>query len=211
MPDAEIFLAEHFDDAEQQQRAATVGVWVFLATEIIFFGGLFLAYIVYRVSYPKPFAVGSQHSAVLLGTINTAVLLTSSLTVALAVRAVQINGTKALIRNLILTIILGVAFLVIKGLEYHGHISEHLFPGPFFRKDLARPVELFFWLYFVMTGLHALHVFVGICLLSVIAVLASKRRFSAKYYNPIEVSGLYWHFVDIVWVFLYPLFYLIRH
>lgn len=210
MRESEAILSEQFDDLEQQAEASTVGMWTFLATEVLFFGGLFLAYTIYRILYPNEFAIGSHHGNVMLGTINTFVLLTSSLTVALAVRAAQVDANRSLVRLLGGTILLGVIFLVLKGVEYHEHISDHLLPGSGFRKDLPPKVELFFWLYFVMTGLHAIHVLVGIGVLAVMALLAWKRRFSSRYYNPIEVSGLYWHFVDIVWVFLYPLLYLIH-
>jgi cytochrome c oxidase subunit III len=206
----EEILAEQFDDLAQQQQASAIGMWTFLATEVLFFGGLFTAYIVYRAAYPQAFAEGSHHANVLLGTINTAILLTSSLTMAFAVHAAQQGDNRRIMRNLACTIALGLAFLAVKGIEYHQHISEHLFPGPSWRKDLSIQVELFYWLYWVMTALHALHVLVGTGLLSVIAGLAYKRRFSDHYYTPVEISGLYWHFVDIVWVFLYPLFYLIH-
>jgi cytochrome c oxidase subunit 3 len=210
MPDAELVLAEQFDDLEQQEEASRVGMWVFLATEVLFFGGLFLAYIVYRQTYPHQFAIGIKHGELLLGTINTAILLTSSFTMALAVHAAQKGENEWVVRFLLCTILMGLTFLAVKGVEYSKHFSEHLFPGSLFRADLPHQVELFFWLYFVMTGLHALHVLIGIGLLSVIAVLAVRRKFSENYFNRVEVSGLYWHFVDIVWVFLYPLFYLIH-
>jgi cytochrome c oxidase subunit 3 len=209
MRDHRIILAEQFDDLDQQETAATTGMWVFLATELVFFGGLFLAYIVFRTTYPHAFAVGSAHSDVMLGTLNTAILLTSSFTMALAVKCVEIGDFRKTAFLLAATIAFGFVFLGVKGFEYDKHIHEHLFPGDF-RKDLGKPVELFFWLYFVMTGLHAVHVFIGICVLSVIALLARGGRFSAQYHTPVKISGLYWHFVDVVWVFLYPLFYLVH-
>jgi cytochrome c oxidase subunit 3 len=210
MPDRATILAPQFDTPAQQEEAATTGMWVFIATEVLFFGGLFLAYTVCRTTYPREFAIGSHYSALLLGTINTAILLTSSLSMAFAVSAAQRGDSKWLVRYLVCTIVLGLAFLGLKGLEYSEHISEHLVPGAGFRKDLLHPVQLFFWLYFVMTGLHALHVLIGITVLSFMTFLASRRTFSKDYYTPIEITGLYWHFVDIVWVFLYPLFYLIH-
>lgn len=210
MPHSEAILAEQFDDAEQQEASSRLGMWVFLATEVLFFGGLFVAYTVYRTTYPEAFGTGSHHSNVLLGTLNTGILLTSSLTVALAVHAAQTSRIKSLVWLLFSSALLGLVFLAIKGFEYSEHISEHLLPGPLFREDLSQNVELFFWLYFVMTGLHAAHVIIGIGLLIAMAVLATRKRFSSRYYNPVEVTGLYWHFVDIVWVFLYPMFYLIH-
>jgi cytochrome c oxidase subunit 3 len=209
MRDQQTILADQFDDLEQQETAATTGMWVFVATEVLFFGGLFLAYVVFRTTYPRAFAVGSSHTDVLFGTINTAILLTSSFTMALAVKFAGIGDARRIALLLAATITMGVIFLGFKAIEYNKHIHEHLFPGDF-RNDLGKPVELFFWLYFVMTGLHAIHVFIGICVLTVIALLAIGGRFSAEYHTPVKIAGLYWHFVDVVWVFLYPLFYLIH-
>jgi cytochrome c oxidase subunit 3 len=209
MPDPNAFVAEQFDDFEQQEHASISGMWVFLATEMLFFGGLFLAYLVLRTTHPRAFAIGSAHSDLLLGTLNTAILLTSSFTMVLAVHYAEAGLPKRIAPFLLVTILLGLVFLGLKGLEYHEHISDHLFPGDF-RKDLPKPVELFFWLYFVMTGLHAVHVIIGVVLLSVMTFLAWRGRFSRSHCTPVKVSGLYWHFVDVVWIFLYPLFYLIH-
>jgi cytochrome c oxidase subunit 3 len=208
MPEAQI-LAEQFDDLEQQEETATVGMWTFLATEVLFFGGLFMAYVVYRTTYPHAFAVGSHHDNLLLGSMNTAVLLTSSLTMALGVHAAQEGRRKRLIVFLGITLVFGLAFLALKGLEYSEHVSEGLFPGRNFKAGLPHGTEMFFVLYFLMTGLHAVHMIVGCAVLVVMLCLARKGRFSARYYTPIEITGLYWHIVDIVWVFLYPMFYLI--
>jgi cytochrome c oxidase subunit 3 len=203
-------LEEQFDDPVQQHEAATLGMWTFLATEILFFGGLFLGYITYRTIYPDAFAEASRHTLVLFGTLNTAILLTSSLTMALAVRAAQEGKPKSVIRFLLLTIFLGLCFLAVKGLEYHEDIQEHLWPGPHFKAGLPAQAQMFWFLYWAMTGLHAIHVTVGLGLLSVIAWLAHRGRFSSAYFTPVDISGLYWHFVDIVWIFLYPLLYLIH-
>ena len=203
-------VAEQFDDMPQQRQASILGMWTFLATEILFFGGMFLGYTVYRHAYPEAFAAASRHTIVLFGTLNTAILLTSSLTVALAVRAVQLNQNKAVVRFLLVTVLLGFCFLGVKGLEYRDDIHEHLWPGPHFRADLPHQAQIFWFLYWAMTGLHALHVTIGIGLLAVIAWMASHRKFSSDYYNPVEISALYWHFVDIVWIYLYPLLYLIK-
>jgi cytochrome c oxidase subunit 3 len=210
MAETQSALAEQFDDLSQQEHAATLGMWTFLATEILFFGGMFMAYIAYRNAYPLAFAQASHHTIVLYGTVNTAILLTSSLTMALAVHAAQEGHTKSLVRFLLLTVFLACCFLGVKVLEYDKDLTEYLWPGPHFRKELPPQAEIFWFLYWAMTGLHALHVTIGIGLLSVIAWLARRGRFSATYYNPVDVSALYWHFVDIVWIFLYPLLYLIN-
>jgi cytochrome c oxidase subunit 3 len=210
MPDARTALQEHFEQMPQQQHAATLGMWTFLATEVLFFGAMFMAYIVYRHAYPHAFAEASHHTIVLYGTINTAILLTSSLTMVFAVHAAKENNLKRLFRYLVITIALGIVFLGVKGLEYHADIKEQLWPGPDFRPDLSREAQIFWFLYWVMTGTHALHVTVGIGVLSVMAWMAARRKFSAAYHTPVEMTGLYWHFVDIVWIYLYPLLYLIH-
>jgi cytochrome c oxidase subunit 3 len=211
MNKAPAWLQKQFDTPKQQQEAARLGMWAFLATEIMFFGGLFVGYIVYRHAFPHAFADASRRTNVLYGTINTAILLTSSLTMALAVHAAEIGAKKWIVRNIVLTILLAMAFLGIKALEYTEDVREHLFPGPAFALHKTGE-ELFFYFYWAMTGLHALHVLIGIGLLSTIAVMASRGKFSADYHNPVEVSGLYWHFVDIVWIYLFPILYLInRH
>jgi cytochrome c oxidase subunit 3 len=209
MADTQIALAEQFDDAAQQKEAATFGMWTFLATEILFFGGLFMSYIVYRTFYAEAFRAAGHHTIVLYGTINTAILLTSSLTVALAVHAAHQGNAKWILRYLLLTVFLGCCFLGVKAVEYYDDVSQHLVPGPHFKTGLPAQGQIFWFLYWAMTGLHGLHVLVGVGLLSVIAGMAWRRKFSERYYNPVEISALYWHFVDIVWIFLYPLFYLI--
>ena len=212
MPEESSTLAPQFADADQQAEASHLGMWTFLATEVLFFGGLFMAYILYRHLYPDAFAIGSRHTDLLYGTLNTAILLTSSLTMALAVHAARESQTKSIVRYLVLTIVFAVGFLVVKGFEYHEDFVDHLVPGPNFNAALPPRAGMFFWLYWAMTGLHAIHVTVGVGLLSVITILARRGRFSGRYYTPVEVSGLYWHFVDLVWIFLYPLLYLIdRH
>src|SRR5437660_8235846 len=179
MSDAISALAEQFEDLEQQKEASTQGMWTFLATEVLFFGGLFLGYIVYRHLYPTAFAQGSRHTLLAFGTINTAVLLTSSLTMALAVHAVQENRLRRTAAFLIATVVLGCAFLAVKGFEYRADLEEHLWPGSHFTTALPRQSQIFWLLYWMMTGLHAMHVTVGIILLSIIAWLAHRARFSA--------------------------------
>jgi cytochrome c oxidase subunit 3 len=207
-------LAHHFDDLAQQREAATLGMWMFLVTEILFFGGIFAAYAVYRNWYPDAFAAGSHELDVTLGTINTAVLITSSLTMALAVHAAQLGQRRLLLMFLAATTILGAVFLGIKGVEYYHKFVEHHVPGPgfVFEGPHAGNVEIFFSLYFVMTGLHALHMIIGIGIMSVMMWFSWRGDITPEYYSPIEISGLYWHFVDIVWIFLFPLLYLLgRH
>jgi cytochrome c oxidase subunit 3 len=207
-------LAHHFDTIEQQREAASLGMWVFLVTEIMFFGGMFTAYVVYRAAYPGAFAQGSSHLNLLLGGINTAVLIGSSLTMALAVYGSQVGNRKMLVGFLLFTIVLGSVFLGIKAVEYHHKFEERLVPGHSFSLPGPKPqnAQLFFSLYFAMTGMHALHMIIGIGLLTFLVVQASRGRFSPEYHSPVEMTGLYWHFVDIVWIFLFPLLYLIdRH
>jgi cytochrome c oxidase subunit 3 len=210
---AEHVLAEQFDDIEQQREAATLGMWIFLATEVLFFGGLFLAYTVYRYLYPEAFAAASRHTEIVLGGLNTAVLLCSSTLMALAVRAARSERRKELSRILLGVAAFGTFFMAIKAFEYYKDYSEHLFPGGSFQWHEANPelAELFFWLYYAMTGLHAIHVTIGIFLMLIFSVLASRKYFADGNYMPVEIAGLYWHFVDIVWVFLFPLLYLAGH
>jgi cytochrome c oxidase subunit 3 len=204
-------VAHQFEDAAQQKEAATLGMWTFLITEVLFFGGLFVAYIVFRTAFPAAFAHASHELDVMMGAINTAVLLTSSLTMAFAVHAAQEGNSRKSLRFLIVTGVLGVVFLGIKAFEYAHKFEHNLFPGASFVWHEAEPdhAQLYFVLYFMMTGVHAAHMIVGILLLGVIAWMTAKGRFSAGYHSPVENFGLYWHFVDIVWIFLYPLLYLI--
>jgi cytochrome c oxidase subunit 3 len=202
-------LQHHFHSMGQQLEASILGMWIFLVTEIMFFGGLFMAYIVYRTAYPDAWAAGSNHLDVYLGGANTLVLICSSVTMALAVRSAQVGSRRGQIVNLILTILFGTAFLVVKYFEYAEKFEHHLVPGPNFDPALPAQQQIFFALYFIMTGIHAAHMVVGIGLMLIILTMAWKGRFTPDYYGPIEVSGLYWHFVDIVWIFLFPLLYLL--
>jgi cytochrome c oxidase subunit III len=207
-------LKHHFADLEQQREAATLGMWVFLATEVLFFGGLFAAYLIYRVWYPTTFGEASRNLHLTFGSINTVVLITSSLTMALAAQASAIGRRRSLILLLLATMALGATFLVIKGFEYHHKWVEHLVPGPYFRFDGPDPIhaQIFFSLYFALTGLHALHMVVGLGVLTVILIMAARGRFTREWNTPVEIGGLYWHFVDVIWIFLFPLLYLIdRH
>jgi cytochrome c oxidase subunit 3 len=239
-------LLHHFDDLEQQKNSSTLGMWAFLATEVMFFGGLFTAYSLYRALYHEAFGAASRHLYLWVGFINTLVLLGSSLTMALAVRAATTRQATWAVRYLLMTFALGAAFLGIKAWEWKTDYDEHLVPGIRFDwsyaqshggehaeaagteanresgepqlppgKDMpstteAGRAEMFFVLYFFMTGLHALHMVIGLALVGLFAYLAHRRWFSGGGETQIEMLGLYWHFVDIVWVFLYPLLYLIE-
>jgi len=217
-------LKHHFADMGQQSETSAFGMWVFLITEIMFFGGLFAAYLIYRVLYFDSFAAASTSINVIWGTTNTAVLICSSLTMAMAVYSAQLGRRKALVGFLILTMVLGTAFLGIKAKEYYDKFEENHVPGPSYHfviePEMAQrfhaidpqKTEIFFSLYFVMTGLHAIHMIVGLGLLTWLLIRSIRGGFGSAYYTPIELSGLYWHFVDIVWIWLYPLLYLIdRH
>lgn len=206
-------VAHQFNDAGQQRESVILGMWVFLATEIMFFGGLFGGYTAYRYAYGAAWAEASQQLDVKLGATNTAVLLTSSLTMALAVRSAQIGKRKMIVVFLCATMLLGCAFLGIKSYEYHQKYVEHLIPGPAFVWHGAnyRASEMFIYFYFAMTGLHALHMLIGIAVVFIITLLAARGRYLPEKYTGLEAAGLYWHFVDIVWIFLFPLLYLIGH
>ncbi|MEY4634448.1 MAG: Cytochrome c oxidase subunit 3 [Acidobacteriota bacterium] len=235
-------LQHHFETMGQQKEAAVVGMWVFLLTEILFFGGLFAAYMVYRIWYFDAFAEASRSLSLFWGGLNTAVLIGSSLTMAMAVRGAQTNKRTATVNWLILTMILGGVFLGVKVIEYADKFEHHHVPGYNFQwaeaheapaaGDAAAPAadapphrdltlspeqlqlttQIYFSLYFTMTGLHALHMIIGIGIMLVITWMAYHGRFDEHYYTPVEMAGLYWHFVDIVWIFLFPLLYLVeRH
>jgi cytochrome c oxidase subunit 3 len=217
-------VLHHFADAEQQRNSANLGMWVFLATELMFFGGMFCAYLVYRRWYFGDFGAASKSIDATLGATNTAVLICSSLTVVLAVWAAQTARRTLLLIMLAVTMLLGLAFLGIKSKEYYDKFEEHHVPGASFSFDnvpvpghpgqFANPrhAEIFFSLYFVMTGLHALHMIIGLGIFTWLFVMAWKGRFTPEWHTPVEIGGLYWHFVDIVWIYLFPLLYLIdRH
>ncbi len=202
-----------FESPLQQYQSSSLGMWVFLITEIMFFGGLFLVYSIYRALYPAAFAAASHHLDIKLGGFNTVALIGSSLTMAMAVHAGETGAKKGQVFWLILTMVLGSIFLGVKGIEYSHKFHEHLVPGPHFHFPHApREAQLFFGLYFAMTGMHALHMVIGLGLLLTLAINAAKGKYTQAYHTPIEMIGLYWHFVDIVWIFLFPLLYLIgRH
>jgi cytochrome c oxidase subunit 3 len=245
-------LQHHFDTMAQQKEASVLGMWVFLLTEILFFGGLFVAYMIYRIWYFDAFAEASRSLSLFWGGLNTAVLIGSSLTMAMAVRSAQTNKRSATVNWLILTMILGTVFLGVKVIEYADKFEHHHVPGQHFvwaaehaaptsaeatvgkpaaeggaehaaaatehralslsPQQLQQTTQLYFSLYFTMTGLHALHMIIGIGIMLVITWMSWKGKFDEHYYTPVEMAGLYWHFVDIVWIFLFPLLYLVeRH
>jgi len=209
------FLQHQFEDLGQQYEASTLGMWLFLSTEILFFGGVLCAYWVYRTLYPMAWAVGGEQQHTLAGGINTIVLIISSLTMALAVRSAQLGNRRATVAMLTATLFFGSIFLGVKAYEYNAHFHEGLFPGAHFTwnedPELAPKVQLFMVFYWGLTGLHALHMIIGVGLLLWFIWRAWRGHFGPDYYGPVEVMGLYWHFVDIVWIFLFPFLYLIPH
>ena len=251
IPEHHPALVHQFDSMEQQREASTFGMWVFLLTEIMMFGGLFAAYLIYRIKYYDAFVAGSTSIDVTWGFVNTLVLIGSSLTMALAVSAAQRGARRGAQLFIVLTMILGTVFLGIKGIEYHQKYVEHHIPGGIFgrfdpvtkygnedniakqeqerlekgskerpplspeaaeqaSKQIAKQTEIFFCFYFAMTGLHALHMIIGLILMTWLLVQVQRLNIGPEYFTPVELSGLYWHFVDIVWIYLFPLLYLIN-
>jgi cytochrome c oxidase subunit 3 len=235
VPEHDPHLQHHFADMGQQKEAAQLGMWVFLITEIMFFGGMFSAYLIYRYWFYTPFVLGSTSLNIVYGAVNTAVLICSSLTMAMGVHSAALGKKKSLITYLIITLFFGLVFLGIKGVEYHDKWVEHHVPGHDFRFDSITDIhgheirtytdahghvlkiadtdqgaaQIYFSLYFALTGMHALHMIIGVGLLTTLILMAARDKFSAHWYTPVENIGLYWHFVDIVWIFLFPLLYLI--
>ena len=213
-------VQHHFVDSDQQFSSAKLGMWVFLVNELLFFGGLFCAYIIYRAWYPDLFTQSSEFLDKTMGGINTVVLIASSMTVAFAIRMAQINNIKWLRLNLLFTIALAFVFLVIKYFEYEHKLHMGLAPGSLWNphygeypelEHLTHPkANIFFSIYYMLTGVHALHVIIGIGLITWIYIRATKNEFSSEYFTPVEITGLYWHLVDLIWIFLFPLLYLIE-
>jgi cytochrome c oxidase subunit III len=219
--------AHQFEDADQQQEAVTLGMWAFLATEVLFFGALFCAYAVYRWKFYTAYAYGAEHLDTMWGFINTLVLLVSSFTMALAVHSAQLGKKKLTSIFLALTIVFACCFLGIKYIEYSAKYEHSIMPGmadfggghenykerwlAAGGQNLVDEIRIFYALYFCMTGLHGLHILIGVGLLGGILLLNQRNWFGPSYYSPVEMVGLYWHFVDVVWVFLFPLLYLIPH
>lgn len=218
----ERFLAHHFEDQDQQLGAGKLGMWLFLVQEILFFSGLFCAYAIYRSNHPDIFVYADHFLDRKLGAINTAVLIFSSFTMAWAVRCAQLNQNKLMITLLVITLLCAFGFLGIKSVEYHHKIHDGLLWGKHYhpvqehadglKAVLQHPknVHIFFGIYFFMTGLHAIHVIVGMGVIIWMITRAARGHFNSKYYGPIEFTGLYWHLVDLVWIYLFPLLYLIH-
>jgi cytochrome c oxidase subunit 3 len=203
-------LAPQFSDLRQQADVAQLGMWVFLSTEVLFFGGLFLLYYAYRTVDPAGFSEAARHTDIVIGTINTAVLLTSSFAVAWALAAVRENASRFAALLLGAAALLGIAFLILKAFEYRDEYREHLVPGLNFSagRAHANTVELFFVFYFVATALHAVHLLIGIVALVIMARRSARGDLSPRYHNPLTVTALYWHFIDAIWIFLFALIYL---
>ncbi len=222
-PETHPRFAHHFESLENQKDSASLGMWVFLAQEVMFFGGLFMAYILYRNLYHGAFELGSHLLNWKLGAGNTIVLIGSSLTMAMAVHSAALGKRTQIVGYLLATILLGSVFLGVKVVEYTEKFHHNLMPGETFGQpypgmeehhgipeNMRRPAQIYYSLYFAMTGLHALHMIIGIPILAGIAWFAWKGEYSARFHTPVEMVGLYWHFVDIVWIFLFPLLYLIH-
>ena len=210
MPSAEsLALREQYSTPQQQRETSTVGMWIFLATEVMFFGGLFASFAVYRMYYTQAFLAGSHGMTLLIGSINTAVLFTSSLTMSLAICSISENKQARTYVLLIVTALLGMIFLALKFTEYFLHYQAHKAPGIWFDSSApqAGHEQLFYVFYFAMTGLHVIHLSIGIGLVTVLAVRTALGRFNAFYHTAIDIAGLYWHFVDIIWIFLFTIFY----
>lgn len=204
-------VAHHFSDAEQQRESAKLGMWVFLLTEVLLFGGLFAFYAIYRSWNHEMFYNAHKHLDVVMGSINTVVLITSSLTMALAIRSLQVNKQKHASKYLIATLLLAATFMVIKYFEYSHKIHLGQLPGKFytFTGIEGTNPHIFFSVYFTMTGLHGIHVLAGMVVIWWMLRRTRRGEFSSEYYTPVEMTGLYWHLVDLIWIYLFPLLYLI--
>jgi cytochrome c oxidase subunit 3 len=199
-------LREPWPNLRLQREGVGLGMWLFLASEVLFFGGLFTTYAIYRSFNAEAFRIAGEHTEIVYGSINTVLLLTSSLTMTIAVRAATVELRTLTLRSLAITAALGFAFLLCKGLEYYGDLKEHLVPGPHF--PLSPPATQIFWgLYWIMTGIHAIHLSAGIAVVLVVFTLF-KRRIIPVQGSTMEGIAIYWHFVDSVWIVLYPLIYL---
>ncbi len=223
--------AHHFDSVEHEFESSKFGVWVFLCTEILMFGGLFVGYILYSSKYPEIFKAGSKFLDWKLGAVNTIVLLLSSFTIALSIRNLQLGQKQAAIRNMIITLVCGLVFMGIKGYEYQHKFHLGLYPGKYFNYSpdlesttvkasskgggvvhmdkLPENIGMYFAFYFIMTGIHGTHVLIGMALILWCLLRARKGEFGPEYYTPVEGSALFWHLVDLVWIYLFPLLYLI--
>ena len=206
-------VSHHFETADQEMDSCKMGMWLFLLTEILLFGGLFVAYVVFRSWHPETWEAGAEHLDWTKGAINTGVLITSSLTMALAIRQAQLNDKKGTVILLLVTVLMGAVFLVIKYFEYEHKFHMGIFPGGenyiFPGRHLSNE-HIYFSIYYMMTGLHVLHVIFGMIAILWVTLRAAKGHFYSAYYTPVEVVGLYWHLVDLIWIFLFPLLYLTK-
>lgn len=210
--------AHHFESAEAEYNASKFGTWTFLVTEILMFGGLFVGYILYHEKYPEMFQAGSKYLDWRLGAFNTVVLLLSSLTMALSIYYAQMNNKAKVLLNLYITLVCGFIFMGVKFVEYTSKFGHGLYPGKFFHPHDAAAqavaeqfpnLPMYFSFYFTMTGLHGSHVLVGMGLITWLIVRAHKGEFNSSYYTPVECVGLFWHLVDLIWIYLFPLLYLV--
>lgn len=210
--DQPVHLQHHFSDSKQQHETAKLGMWLFLLTEVLLFGGLFLAYSVFRAWYPDTFINANKVLNVWLGGLNTVVLISSSVTMALAIRSIQLDRKSASLRFLFVTVIFAFVFLIIKYFEYSHKFHEGQLPGKFYTFEGIEGTNphVFFSVYFMMTGLHGIHILGGIGVITWMMVKVWKNQLSSSYYTPMEMTGLYWHLVDMIWIYLFPLLYLIR-
>jgi cytochrome c oxidase subunit 3 len=211
MKDSASIVHEQFDDLEQQRETASLGMWVFLGSELMFFGGIFLTFTIYRLAYPKAFSEAAYHLDLLTGSVNTFILLTSSFLFSIAISTFETRRRVLTFNVLGLTALLGIAFLAAKGFEYTQDWRHGFFPGSAFRYNGAEHdrVQLFFVLYFIATGVHAVHLLIGIFLTLVLMTLLLVSWFRRDREIAIGVFGLYWHFVDFIWIFIFSLFYLL--
>ncbi len=207
MTDLARALQEPWPDLRLQREGVSLGMWFFLASEVLFFGGLFATYTVYRSFNAEAFRIAGSHTQILYGSINTALLLTSSLTMTIAVRAATVHIRRLTLLCLAATVLLGIAFVACKGLEYHEDLAEHLVPGPEF--PLSPPATQLFWgLYWIMTGIHAIHLSAGVLVVTAVLFIFQRDIIPVQG-STMEGIALYWHFVDSVWLVLYPLLYLV--
>ena len=204
-------VAHHFESAEQEFEASKLGIWLFLTTEILMFGGLFVGYVIFHNMFPEMFAEGASHLDWKLGSLNTIVLLVSSFTMVLSIYYAQTNQQKKVSNALLITFVCGLIFMVIKAFEYSHKIHLGLLPGELFTYEQAQSANLamYFSFYFLMTGLHGSHVLIGMGLIGWLWWRSRKKEFNKDYYTPLEVVGLFWHLVDVIWIYLFPLIYLV--
>lgn len=203
--------AHHFKDGDHEFSTSKLGIWLFLCTEIVMFGVLFVAYTLYHNQYPEAFSEGAKFLNWKLGAFNTVVLLLSSFTMALGIHYCQKNNSKKAVLNLALTLVFGAIFMIVKYYEYTHKFHLGLYPGKFFSYEGAESANLalYFSFYFLMTGLHGLHILLGMGVITWVLIRARRGEFNSEYYTPVEGVGLFWHVIDLIWIYLFPLLYLV--